>query len=264
MLEVLQFQFMQQALLGGLIISLATSLIGVFLVLKRMSLIGDSFAHASFTGIAIGFFLGINPILSALVFILIISLIMNKLISKIKLYSESAIAIMLSFSLALALILISLANEFNTSLFTYLFGSLLTISLLDIGITTIVLLLILLFYYFNYTRLMYSAFNIEIAQIRDSKTQLTDKVFTILCAMTIVISIKAVGILLISALLVLPALVGLRLANSFKSSIIISVFTSLIGVYLGIFLSYFFNLPVGGVIVMSLVGLFLMSLLIRK
>ena len=264
MIEILSFQFMQYALLGGFVISLATSLVGVFLVLKRMSLIGDSFAHASFTGVAIGFLLGINPILSALGFIVIISVIMNKLISKIKLYSESAIAVMLSFSLALALILISIANEFNTSLFTYLFGSLLTISLLDISIAATVLLLIIIFYYFNYTRLMYSTFNYEIAQIRDKKTVFVDKIFTVLCALTIVISIKAVGILLISALLVLPALIGLRLSNSFKSAIIISMISSLIGMYAGIFLSYFFNLPVGGVIVMSLVGLFILSLLIRK
>lgn len=264
MLEILQFQFMQYALLGGFIISLATSLIGVFLVLKRMSLIGDSFAHAAFTGVAIGFFLGINPILAALGFIIIISAIMNQLILRLKLYSESAIAVMLSFSLALALILISLANEFNVSLFTYLFGSLLTISLFDILLATIVLICIIIFYYFNYNRLLYSSFNLEIAQIRDSKTQFSDKIFTILCALTIVISIKAIGILLISALLVLPALVGLRLATSFKSSIFISICTSLLGVYSGIFLSYFFNLPVGGVIVMSLVGLFCLSLLVKR
>ena len=264
MLEILNYEFMQRALIGGLIISIATSLIGVFLVLKRLSLLGDSFAHASFGGVALGFVTGINPILTAIGFVTLASFGIDKLINKVKLYGESAIALILSFGMAFALILIGIADKLDTNIFSYLFGSILTINNLDIIISVLVLILILVFYYFNYKTLFYSAFNNEMALIRNKKTKLVDKLFIILAALTIVISIRAVGILLISALLVVPALVGLRLGNSFKSSIFISIITSVLGMYLGIFNSYFFDLPAGGTIVMSLLFLFILSLFFKK
>lgn len=264
MFEILQYEFMQRALLGGFLIGIITSLIGVFLVLKRLSLLGDSFAHASFGGIALGFVLGINPILTALAFVSIASLGIDKLVNKIKIYGESAIALILSFGMALALILIGVAKKMDSNIFSYLFGSILTINYLDILIAFIVLVLILIFYYFNYKTLFYSAFNNDIALIRNKNTQLVDKLFIILCAITVVVSIRAVGILLISALIVIPALIGLRLGKSFKSSMIISMIFSVIGIYLGIFVAYFFDLPTGGTIVMSLLFLFVLSLIFKK
>lgn len=255
---------MQRALLGGLIIGIATSLIGVFLVLKRLSLLGDSFAHASFGGVALGFVLGVNPMLTALGFVTIASLGIDRLVNKIKIYGESAIALVLSFGMAFALLLIGIADKMDYNIFSYLFGSILTINYFDIIIASIVLLLIGIFYFFNYKTLFYSAFNNDIAQIRNKKTKLVDKLFIILCAITIVISIRAVGILLISALVVIPALIGLRISHSFKGSIIISMISSIIGMYIGIFSAYFFDLPAGGTIVMSLLALFILTLIIEK
>lgn len=264
MIELLEYEFMQRALLGGLLIGVTSSLIGVFLVLKRLSLLGDSFAHASFGGIALGFVLGWNPLLTAFGFVSIASLGIDRLINKIKLYGESAIALLLSFGMALALILIGAADKINANIFSYLFGSLLTISYQDILFASIILLLVLIFYYFNYKKLFYSAFNREIALIRNKNTKIIDKIFILLCAITIVISIRAVGILLISALLVIPSLIGLRLSNSLKQTLIISSCASVLGIYLGIFISYYFDLPTGGTIVMSLLGLFLVSIFIKK
>lgn len=264
MFEILTYEFMQRALIGGFIIGIATSLIGVFLVLKRLSLLGDSFAHASFGGIALGFVTGLNPMLTALVFVTLASLGIDKLVNKIKIYGESAIALILSFGMAFALILIGIADKMDYNIFSYLFGSILTISYIDILIAIIVLILICIFYYFNYKTLFYSAFNNEMAQIRNKKTKLINKLFIILSAITIVISIRAVGILLISALIVVPALIGLRLSDSFKKSIIISMIASVIGIYMGIFTAYFFDLPTGGTIVMSLLFLFILSLFFKK
>ena len=264
MFEILSYEFMQRALIGGLLIGICTSLIGIFLVLKRLSLLGDSFAHASFGGVAIGFVLGLNPLLTALIFVTFISLGIDKLVNKVKIYGESAIALILSFGMAFALILIAMTNKLDYNIFSYLFGSLLTISYLDILITFLVLILILVFYYFNYKTLFYSTFNKDISIIRNKNTLLIDKVFIILSAITIVISIRAVGILLISALIVIPALIGLRLSKSFKTSIIISIIFSVLGIYLGIFLSYLFDLPTGALIVMSLLFLFFLSLIFKK
>ncbi|MCA9495598.1 MAG: metal ABC transporter permease [Nanoarchaeota archaeon] len=264
MFEILQYEFMQRALLGGLIIGLATSLIGIFLVLKRLSLLGDSFAHASFGGVALGFVTGLNPLLTALGFVTLASLGIDRLVNKIKIYGESAIALILSFGMAFALILIGIAGKMDYNIFSYLFGSILTISYFDILIALIVLILICVFYYFNYKTLFYSAFNNDIALIRNKRTKLVDKLFIMLSAITIVISTRAVGILLISALIVIPALIGLRLSNSFKNSIIISMFASVLGIYLGIFSSYVFDLPTGGTIVMGLLLLFILTLFFKK
>jgi len=259
MLEVLQYEFMQRALIGGFLIGLSTALIGVFLVLKRLSLLGDSFAHASFGGIALGFALNINPLLTALGFVTLASLGIDRLVNKLKLYGDSAIALVLSFGMAFALILIGISDNLNSNIFSYLFGSILTISQFDLYIMFCVLILILVFYYFNYKNLMFSAFNRDVAIVRNNKIKLVDKIFVVLSAITVVISIRAVGILLISALLVIPTLIALRLSNSFKQTLVFASISSVIGIYLGIFFSYFFDIPAGGTIVMSLIGLFLLS-----
>lgn len=252
---------MQRALLGGLIIGISTALIGVFLVLKRLSLLGDSFAHASFGGIALGLVLGLNPILTALAFVTVASLGIDKLINKLKLYGESAIALILSFGMAFAILLIGISNKLNTNIFSYLFGSILTITYFDIVIALIVLILIGIFYYIYYKQLLYSSFNQEIALTRFSNTKLVEKIFIVLSAVTIVIATRAVGILLISALLVVPALIGLKLGKSLKSTFIIAIIANIFSIYLGIFISYFLDLPTGATIVMSLLLLFLISLL---
>lgn len=264
MFEILSYEFMQRALIEGFLIAIITSLIGVFLVLKRLSLLGDSFAHASFGGIALGFVLGFNPLLTAFGFVTLAALGIDRLINKIKLYGESAIAIVLSFGMALALVLIGIADKLDYNIFSYLFGSILTTSLNDIYLALFVLILILIFFKFNYKLLLFSSFNSDMAIVRNSKTKIVDRIFIILCALSIVVSIRAVGILLISALLVIPALIGLRLSNSFRNTFIIAAISSLIGIYLGIFISYFLDIPTGGTIVLSLIFLFIISIFIKK
>lgn len=262
--EILTYEFMQKALLGGLLIGVSTSLIGVFLVLKRLSLLGDSFAHASFGGIALGFVLNINPILTAIAFVTVASLGIDKLINKVKLYGESAIALILSFGMAFALVLIGATNKLDINIFSYLFGSILTISKVDIIISATILCLILIFYKISYKNLVYSTFNNDVARVRHKRTDMIDKIFIVLSAITIVIATRAVGILLISALIVIPSLIGLNLSKSLKQTLVIASISSVIGIYLGIFFAYHFNLPAGGTIVLSLLSLFLFSLLIKK
>jgi len=262
--EILSYDFMQRALLGGLLIGISSSLIGVFLVLRRLSLLGDSFAHASFGGVALGFVLNINPLITAILFVGIASLGIDKLVNKMKMYGDAAIALFLSFGMALAIILIGFANKMNSSIFSYLFGSILTISFFDIFLMAILLLLIFLFYYFNYNNLLYSTFNNEMAIVRDKKTVIIDKLFIILSAITIVISIRAVGILLISALLVIPTIIALRFSKSFKLTLILSSIFSVIGIYIGIFISYLSLIFNSSSIVMSLVIIYLISLIITN
>lgn len=264
MLEILQYEFMQRALIGGFLLGLICSLIGVFLVLNRLSLLGDSLAHSSFGGVAIGMLFGINPILTALAFVVFVSLVLEKLMDRIKLYGESAIALILAFGMSFALILVGIGNNFGASLFSYLFGSILTLSYFDLVLMGIVLISILIFYKLFYKDLVYLAFNKDVASVRLKRAKLVNTVFIILTALTIVVSIRAVGILLISALVVIPALIGLRVGKSFKKSIFYSMVFGVLGIYVGIFSSYLFNLPAGGTIVMSLILLFVLSLFFKK
>lgn len=264
MLELLSYEFFQRALVGGLFIGLTCGLVSVFLVLKRYSLLGDSFAHASFGGVALGFVLNWNPLLTALGFVGLASLGLDKLVSRLKLYGEAAIALVLSFGMAFALILISVANKMDSTIFSYLFGSILTINSTDIVLAAIVLVLVLIFYKFAYKNLLYSSLNQEVALVRDKRTVLINRLFIVLCALTVVISIRAVGILLISALIVVPGLIGLRLGSSLKSSLVISSVVSVLGILLGIILSYYLDIPTGATIVMTLLGLFVLSLFVKR
>lgn len=262
--EILTYEFMQRALIGGFLIAISCALVGTFLVLKRLSLLGDGLAHATFGGVALGFLLKINPIFTALAFAVIASLGIDKLMQRVKMYGESAIALILSFSIAFALVLIGISDSFDNNLFSYLFGSILTLNMTDLYLMSGLLVLIGIFLFFFYKDMVYLAFNEEVARVHKKNIQLINRIFIILTALTIVLAIRAVGILLISALLVVPALIGLRLGNSFKSSMVLAVIFSVIGIYLGIFTSYLFDLPAGAMIVMSLISLFLLSLLYTR
>lgn len=263
-MEILSYPFMQRALLGGLLIAISCSLLGVFLVLRRLSLLGDGLAHASFGGVALGLLLKINPLYTALGFAIIASLGIDKLVKRIKLYGESAIALVLATGMSFALIIIGFAQGFNYNLFSFLFGSILTINYNDIYLLIGLLILILIFFKLFYKDLIYSTFNEDIARVRKKRVDLVNRIFIVLTAITIVLSIRAVGILLISALLVIPALIGLRLAKSLKITLLISTIASILGIYLGVYFSYLFNLPAGGTIVMSLVVLFIISIIIPQ
>ena len=150
MLEILNYEFMQRAIIGGILIGISCSLIGVFLVLKRLSLLGDGLAHATFGGIGVGLLFNLNPMITAMFFAIVASLGIDKLINKVKIHGDSAIAVVLGFGMALALIIIGIADEFNYNLFSYLFGSILTITELDLyilgGILVVEILFFVLFY----------------------------------------------------------------------------------------------------------------------
>lgn len=259
MIEIFASEFMQRALLAGLMISVVTSVLGVFLVLKKLSLIGDGLAHASFGGVAVGFLLNINPFLTALVVAALGSVGIHRLMEKARTYGDSAIALILSAGMALAVVIIGYTGGFQADLFSYLFGSILTVSNTDLLIIGTVFVATLAYVGLFYRELVYTSFNTELARLHSNKTRLAENLFIILIALAVVISIRAVGILLVTALIVIPALTALHLAESFKNSLIISVFVSLISMFLGITLAYVLNLPPSGVIVVMLLGFFLMA-----
>ena len=224
MLELFQYSFAIRGLVAGLIIGFIAPLIGIFLVLRRYSLIADTLAHVSLAGIAIGFLLKINPILTAIASTVLSSVVIERMRTSKKVYGESALAIFLSGSLALAVVLISLAHGFNTGLLNYLFGSIVTVKQTDLLIIGSLGALVVVVLALFYKELVYITFDEESAQVSGIPTRLINTLLIVLAALTVSLSIPIVGVLLISALMVIPVVTALQFRRSFIKTIFILIF----------------------------------------
>ena len=263
MIGFLSYTFMQKALLGGIAIALSCGLLGPFLVLRRLSLLGDGLAHLAFGGVALGLLLGVNPLLAALVAVLLGSFWIKSLI-KNNVYGDAAIAVLLSLGVGTGIVVVGIVRGFNTSLYSYLIGSILSLSAGDIVFAFALLALTLLFLLFFYKDIFHITFNEELARLSRKRVKLANLLFTILVAMIIVVSIRAVGILLVSALLVIPTLIALNLAHSFKHTLIISSLSALLAMLIGTIGSFILDIPPSGSIVLLLFVGFISTQLLRS
>lgn len=263
MLEILQYGFMQRALVAGIMIAIICSTIGTFIVLKRLSMIGDGLAHIALGGIALGLFFKVYPVIAALIFSVVSALGINSL-RKAKIYGDVAIAIFFSAGLALAVVLLSLAKGFNVDLFSYLFGSILTVNETDLkmvlGLGILTVGAIILFY----KELVYLTFDEESAKVSGIPSDILNNALVVLTAITVVASIKIVGILLVSSLLVVPAATSLQISKNFKETILFSIVLSILSVAVGLISSYYFNIATGGAIVLVSIIFFAAILLYKN
>lgn len=259
MFEMFNYGFAVRGFEAGIIIGLIAPLIGIFLVLRRYSLIADTLAHVSLAGIAVGFLLKINPILTAIVSTVLSSVVIERLRISKKIYGESALAIFLSGSLALAVVLISLAQGFNSSLLNYLFGSIVTVKQTDLYIIGTLGAVVVLALSMFYKELVYITFDEESAQVSGIPTRFINTLLIILAALTVSLSIPIVGVLLISALMVIPVVTALQFRQSFGRTILIAETVSLFSVITGIFVSFYMNLSTGGTIVLVSLVVFAIS-----
>ncbi|MBU0586422.1 metal ABC transporter permease [Candidatus Micrarchaeota archaeon] len=263
MIDILEYGFMQRALIAGMMIAVICSTIGLFLVLRRMSMLGDGLAHISFGGIAAGMFFGFYPVLSALIFSVLSALGIQKLRS-MKVYGDAAIAIFFSFGLALGVVLVSMSNGFNSDLFSYLFGSILAVGVTDLiiiaglGIGTMLILAIF------YKELFFIAFDEECAKASGINVENINSVLVVLAAVAVVLSMKVVGILLVSSFMVIPASTALLLRSGFRNSIFLSIGIAVFSVIAGLTLSFYADIAAGGAVVTVLVSIFAMVLLYKK
>jgi len=264
MLNIFEYGFILRGLEAGIIIALIAPLIGIFLVLRRYSLIADTLSHVSLAGVAIGLILQIHPITTALLSTLVSSIFIEKLRMSRKIYGESALALFVSGSLALAIVLISLAQGFSVGLFNYLFGSLVTVKQEEVyliaGVGLFVVVLISLFY----KELIYVTFDEETATVSGIPTRFINFLLITLVALTVSLAIPVVGVLLISALIVIPVISALQFRKSFTTTILFAEVFSLISVVLGIIVSFYLNLSTGGVIVLIAVLLFGVASLLNR
>ncbi len=262
--NLFQYGFVIRGLEAGAIVALIAPLIGIFLVLRRYSLVADTLAHVSLAGIAIGLLLGINPVLSALGTSILASLGIERLRVSKKVYGESALALFLSGSLALATVLLSLAHGFNTNLFSYLFGSIVTVTQGDVYTVGILALIVIIILSAFYKELVYISFDEESARVSGIRTRLIDTILIILAALTVSLSIPIVGILLIAALIVIPIVTALQLKKGFIQTIVWAEVISLFSMLSGIFVSFYLNLSTGGTIVLIMLAVFVTMLVVKR
>jgi len=264
MFHFLSYGFIQRAYLAGAFIGALCAMLGLFLVLRKLSLIGDGLSHVSFGAIALGLFFGFYPFYVAIPVALIASYFILKLTEKAKMYGDAAIGIVSSVGIAGGVILAGLSRGFNVDLFSYLFGNILAISVrevyLSIGLSLAVLLVIVFFY----NDLFSATFDQEYARLTGVRTARINLLLASLTAVTVVLAIKVVGIMLVSALLILPAVTALQLAKGFKAAMFISVLTAVISVFIGITVSFFMDLPAGATIVLCNVMFFSAALLFKN
>lgn len=249
MLDIFQYSFMVRGFEAGIIIALIAPLIGIFLVLRRYSLIADTLAHVSLAGIAIGLILHINPFISAIISTLLSSVVIEKLKDSKRVFGESALALFLSGSLATAVVLLSFAHGFSVNLFNYLFGSITTVKQTEVYLIAILGVVILLIVRTFYKELVYITVDEEAAKVSGLPVEFINLLLIVLAALTVSLSIPIVGILLIGALIVVPVVSALQLKLSFTRTILVAEFFSVVSMILGIISSYYLNLATGGTIV---------------
>jgi zinc transport system permease protein len=259
-----EFQFFQNALLGGTIAALACAWVGLFLILRKEAMLGDGISHTAFGGIALGLLLGINPILTALLISILAVLGISYMRRRGLAQSDSAIAVMLALGFSTGLIIISLTGGFNVELFSFLFGSILTISQMDLIIVSLLGISTILILGIFYKELLSMTFDEEDARLMGVPVKLLSIAFNLLVAITIVLSIKVIGVILVVALLVLPGLAALQLNLSFRGTTIVAIGFGIISVVTGILLSAIYDLATSGIIVFTAAGFFLFTAIYRR
>jgi len=247
-LEVLELGFMQRALIAGVAIAITTSVIGLFLVLRRNSLFGDALSHVAFGGIAVGLVANVYPLWTGIAFSVLGALGITKLRRSAKIPADATVAVLLASGLALGLLLFSLSGQlFNIS--SYLFGSILVVSIEDtlaiLAMAGAILAIVILLY----RQLVYVTFDEEQAKVSGLSISKLNYLFVVLASVAVIVSMRLVGILLVSALIVIPNITALLLGKGFKKTALISVGISIFSVVTGIAVSYAANLPPAATIV---------------
>jgi len=264
MFEIFEYEFMQRAFVAGILIATLASISGTFIVLRRYSLMSETLAHSALVGVAVGLVAGYNPLWVAVFVAVCSAWLIEYLRSSFAIYSDAILSILLSGSLATAIIIVSLGGAFNNSLFSYLFGSILSVSSEDV-VTILIFGSIALVLLIAFSKELYFiAYDEEVAKTSGIRVKFLNFLLVTVVAIIIALSIRVVGSLLIGALMVIPTVAALQYRVGFFNTVLISLFIALFSVIAGMTLSFYFSLPSGATIVLCVISIFIASLVINK
>jgi zinc transport system permease protein len=263
MIEVLTFPFMQRALIAGVVLAVVLGYLGVFVTLRRMAFFSDGLAHASLAGVAIGIITGVVPLYAALIFAVFFATIIFVLEKKTTLASDTIIGILFTSGMALGVTLMYGQGGYQPELTTFLFGNILAITSLDLTIIVVCSFVILTFFSLVQRNMLLLSLNPDFAYLAGIATNAYQLTLYILLAIAVVLGIKVVGVVLVSALLIIPVAIAKLFAKSLTSLFSWTLIAALAIVLAGIFISYTFNLPMGPAIVLVGAFTFFLLLLVR-
>ena len=262
MIEIFQYHFFTNALLAALFASISCGYIGTYIVTRRIVFISGGISHASFGGIGLAYFLGINPLIGAGVFSLFTALGIEALSKKPELRMDSLIGMMWSLGMATGIIFIFLTPGYAANLMTYLFGNILTVSVSDLYFMALVCLVIAAVFFLLFRAILYTSFDPEYACTLGIPVSLINYLLIGLVALTIIVNIRVVGIILVIALLTIPQATASLFSKTYKSIILLAVLFGIVSSIGGLILSYFLNIPSGATIIFLSILIFILARLI--
>ena len=261
LMQMFSYPFMQRALIAGVLVSLCAALLGVSLVLKRYSMIGDGLSHVSFGALAIAVALEMTPLYFSIPVVVLAAFFLLRMASHPRWNSDAAIAVMSASSLAIGIIVISRTTGMTTDVDNYMFGSVLAMSKVDVALSVVLCAAVLVLFILFYHKLFAVTFDESFSRATGLKVERYNTLLAILTALTIVLGMRMMGAMLISSLVIFPALTAMRLFKSFRSVVLCSAVTSVTCFCAGLTASFVLSTPVGASVVAANLGLFLLSCL---
>lgn len=258
-MEMFQYDFIQRAFLAGAAISIITPILGLLLILRKQSLLADTLAHISLSGVALGLLFQVNPTYTTLFVVVIASIIIEYLRMVYRDFSEISVALMTATGMAVALVLVSLnSNQINFSIEQYLFGSIILITKEEVYLLVILAVMMLILYIVFRRPLYVLTFDEATAKTAGLPVRLISIIFSVITGVAISIMMPIVGTLLVSALIVIPSATAIKISNSFAKTIVMGIIINLIGIFLGLTMSYQIDTPPGASITLCFVVIFML------
>ena len=262
-LQMFSYPFMQRALIAGVLVSLCVALLGVSLVLKRYSMIGDGLSHVSFGALAIAVALRVAPLWFSIPVVILAAFLLLRVADNPRWNSDAAIAVMSASSLAIGILVISLTTGMTTDVDNYMFGSVLAMTKTDVALAVVLCAAVLMLFILFYHKLFAITFDENFSRATGLKVSRYNTLLAILTALTIVLGMRMMGAMLISSLVIFPALTAMRLFRSFRGVVVCAAVTSVLCFCAGLTISFAFSTPVGATVVAANLTLFLLSCLFR-
>ena len=262
--ELFSYDFIIRAFIVGGLVALCSALLGVSLVLKRYSMIGDGLSHVAFGALSVAVAANIAPLYIAIPVVILAAFILLKISDNSKIKSDAAIGLISTVSIAIGVIVVAVSKGMNTDLYSYMFGSILAMSNTDVILCCVLSVFVLIIFVFFYNKIFAVTFDEGFAKATGTKAEVFNIIISILTAVTIVVGMRIMGTMLISSLIIFPSLTAMRVCKTFKSVVITSGIISIICLFFGIILSYVYEIPTGASIVVTNALMFMIFSFMKK